>query len=485
MRTRVVAAMLGMATLAMTVAGATSYVVERERVDTRIDADLAQEVEELRTFAAGGIDPDTGLPFASVERLMFVALQRNVPDSSEGLMTLVDGEIYLVPSADVSVRLEDDAEFVRVVTEIPPDGHVRARTLDTTEGSLRYLAVPVRVEGDVARGLYVIAYSRDLELAPVNGSYRTYALVALASLLVVGVVGWAVTGRLLRPIRLLRETAQRISDENLSGRIPVTGRDDVSELARTVNAMLDRLEAAFAGHREALDDAGHELRTPITIIRGHLELMDAGDPADVEETRALALDEVDRMRRLVDDLVVLARARRPDFVRRGPADLGVLIDDVLDKARPLAPRRWTVESRVEATADLDEQRITQALLQLVSNAVRFTDDDDVIALGAAIGPAGVRLWVRDTGAGIPADQVGHVFERFHRVSGGRGEDGSGLGLAIVKAIAEAHHGGVDVTSIFGGGSVFSITIPQVDAATTTELDQGSMLGSILGGSGGG
>lgn len=443
----------------MLVAGVTSYLVQRERVDSRIDDSLAQEVDELRAFAASGIDPKTGRPFATVSRFFEVMLQRNVPDRSEGLLTLIDGRPAWLPGTDVDVRLQDDPKFVQTVAAGTDTARIRARTADTILGSLRYVVVPVSVAGDPERGLFVIAYSRDMEHAEVADAHQTFEVVAIASVAVVGMVGWAVTGRLLRPIRLLRETAQRISDTDLSQRIPVTGTDDVSELAQIVNAMLDRLEAAFAGQRDALDDAGHELRTPITIIRGHLELMDSHDPDDVAEARDLALDELDRMRRMVDDLVVLAKAKRPDFVRPRPVELGRLVDDVLDKARALADRQWRVDARAEATVNLDQQRVTQALLQLVSNAVRFTGPDDTIAIGGQIVGDEVRFWVRDTGPGVAPEDAERIFHRFTRGEAGSGVEGYGLGLAIVRAICEAHRGRVWLENRPGDGALFTVSLP--------------------------
>ncbi len=445
--------------LGMLVAGVAAFLVQRERVDASIDDNLAQEVEEFREFARSGIDPETGAEFTSVSRFLEVILRRNVPDANEGLVALVDGRPAWVPGTEVDVQLEDDPEFLREVAQVPDSARVQPRTAETSLGALRYVVVPVSVPGDPSSGRYVIAYSHDLAHADVVDAFQTFAAVAAISVVAVGIVGYAVVGRLLGPLRLLRETAQRISDTDLSGRIAVSGNDDVSELARTVNAMLDRLEVAFAAQRDALDDAGHELRTPITIIRGHLELVDVDDPADVTETRDLALDELDRMHRMVDELVILAKAKRPDFVRPRPVEVGSLLDDVVDKAEALAPRAWTVDARAEASLLLDPQRITQALLQLVMNAVTFTDQGDIIAVGAQVDDDVVRLWVRDSGPGVAPEDAERIFDRFARGDGGRGGEGSGLGLAIVRAIAEAHRGRVVLDGRPGEGAKFTLELP--------------------------
>jgi signal transduction histidine kinase len=192
--------------------------------------------------------------------------------------------------------------------------------------------------------------------------------------------------------------------------------------------------------------------------------MDATDSSDVAETRALALDELDRMQRLVDDLVVLAKAQRPDFVRPEPVEVDRLLDDVMDKARPLVDRNWQVDARVEATLELDGQRITQALLQLISNAIRFTSPGQTIAIGGRIDSGVLQLWVRDTGPGVAPEEAEKIFERFGRAAIGRGGEGSGLGLAIVRAIAEAHHGRVVLHSTPGHGATFVIEIPAAGRA---------------------
>lgn len=149
----------------------------------------------------------------------------------------------------------------------------------------------------------------------------------------------------------------------------MVGTDDVAQLARTFNTMLDRLEVAFLAQREFVDNAGHELRTPITVIRGHLELM-GDDPGEREETRALVLDELARMNRMVDDLLVLAKSERPDFLKLEEVNLTELTVEVVAKARGMADRAWRVDATADAVIVADGQRLTQALMQLVSNAVR-------------------------------------------------------------------------------------------------------------------
>jgi two-component system OmpR family sensor kinase len=275
---------------------------------------------------------------------------------------------------------------------------------------------------------------------------------------------WLTAGRLLRPIRDVRRTALMISDTDLTRRIDITGHDDVSELARTFNAMLDRLEEAFATQRDFLNDAGHELRTPVTIVRGHLELLDAYDPQDVTETRALLLGELDRMSRLVEDLVLLARAQRPDFLRPAAVDVELLTDEVFDKARALGERQWRIDQRARAIISADSQRLTQALVQLAENAVKFTGPGDVVAIGSSANASVVRFWVRDSGLGVAAVDAERIFERFRRGHDAHRAEGSGLGLAIVRAVAEAHGGRAWVESPPGAGATFLLEIPRTAAS---------------------
>jgi len=442
----------------MAAAGTTAYVIQQDRVDDRILGSLAQEVEEFRAFAEQGVDPSSGQPLTSVEDLLIANIRYSVPDSAEGTLGVLDGTRPVVGAVS-GIPLLEYPELVQHAVSRADATQPQFSDMRTRGRHFVYVSLPVEVVGDQTQGLYIIAYDRGLEASDILDTYRIYGVMALGALVLIGMVGWLVAGRLLRPLRMLRSTAQRISETDLSERIPADGKDDISALARTVNAMLDRLELAFRTQRDVLDDAGHELRTPITIIRGHLEVMNEADAVEVAETRTLALDELDRMHTMVDELVLLAKTKRPDFLRPAVTEVAVLTDDVLEKARALADRRWVLDACATGVVVLDPARMTQALLQLIANAVKFTGEGETIAVGSAIRGERLLLWVRDSGVGIAPSEVERIFERFARVETGRGAEGSGLGLSIVDAIASAHGGRVDVDSQLGRGSVFTIEVP--------------------------
>lgn len=359
--------------------------------------------------------------------------------------------------------------------------HVRSATApvsgtwDTSAGQAAYAALPVRlpgVHGAAANGtLLVVEFRRELQ-HQADHLIRLLLTAGLASLALAGVVGWAVAGRVLAPVRAMRRTAERITGTDLTDRIEVSGNDDVAALARTFNSMLDRLQAAFTGQRQFLDDAGHELRTPITVIRGHLEVM-GDDATDREATVELVLDELDRMARIVDDLIVLAKAEQPDFLTLGDVDLADLAVDVLAKAQALADRSWRLDGFADRVVRADGQRLTQALMQLADNAARHTSPGDVIAIGTEVRPADrgrsgaapgerVLAWVRDTGTGIAETDQDRIFDRFYRgADRHRTSEGAGLGLAIVARIAAAHHGHVALDSTPGKGAMFTLDLPLV------------------------
>ena len=259
----------------------------------------------------------------------------------------------------------------------------------------------------------------------------------------------------------MHRTAAQIGKDDLTQRIPVRGNNDIAALAEQLNAMMERLQAAFGTQREFLDDASHELRTPITIARGTLELLGDDSTERAEDIR-LCLDELDRMSRIVEDLLLLAKSERPDFVRPQLVELAELTSDIDAKVRALGERRWQLQAIGEGTVRVDPQRITQAMVQLAQNAVQHTKPGDVITLGSAQRLGTLAFWITDSGPGVPAEDRQAIFERFSRGSTGGARahrSGAGLGLAIVTAIADAHGGTVALRSVPGQGATFGIDIP--------------------------
>ncbi|QAY61869.1 HAMP domain-containing histidine kinase [Microbacterium protaetiae] len=287
----------------------------------------------------------------------------------------------------------------------------------------------------------------------------TYAIAALVVLAAIGGVGWLVTGRLLSPIRHLRDTADSITIADLGARIPTQGNDDISDLTRTVNSMLDRLEGSVDVQRQLLDDVRHELKTPITVVRGHLELMDATDPADVDNTRALGIAELDRMTRLVADIDMLASVEGGDAVTMRDIDVAALTRRLGELVEVIPGHTWHIEAVAEGEVRGDPDRLLQAWLQLADNAAKYTPTGAPVEVGSSAVDGEVRLWVRDHGAGIAPAARHRIFRRFDRGGGRRSVGGSGLGLAIVDAIVKAHGGTCDIADTPGGGATFVLHIP--------------------------
>jgi signal transduction histidine kinase len=462
-RVRLLAGYVGLLAVATLVAVFIAREALEQRLDRRIDESLVQESQELRQLARGN-DPRTGERFAGdAERIFEVFLAGNIPSRNEALLTFVDGRPFLRSSPVVPYRLDQDAELAAHWGSLTES---ERGAVGTPAGRVEYLAVPLVGEG-ATRGVFVAAFFRDRESDEVSDALRVVVGVGVGMLLVGSVLAWLLADRVLRPVAAVTETARSISGGDLSRRIPETGHDEIGVLAETFNDMLARLEKAFETQQRFVGDAGHELRTPITIVRGHLELLE-DDPVERRATLALVMDELDRMGRIVDDLLTLAKWEQPDFVTPEPVEVAALVDDVLAKASALGPRNWQVDSLAEATIVADRQRVTQALVQLAQNAVQHTDEGDEIGLGAFVGDGEARFWVRDTGPGIPFEEQSRVFARFYRSGEKPRSGGAGLGLPIVQAIAGAHGGRLELSSVPGSGATFTLVLPVPLASATGE-----------------
>ena len=457
-RTRIAATIAVVTAAAMAAAGFLVYVLESTRIDSAINQQIDQEIAELRVLQEGD-DPDTTRPFATVERLLDLYLARNVTDDDEMLVSYVNGVPQDASPNQFGQAILEEQEYLDVVDRLQARGGTAVYDSPAYR-EVWVTLVPVENGRDPGNtGALVIINFADDERSELHRTIQTYAVLTLLFLGLITLLAMWRSGQLLAPLTELRRTAEEIGETDLSRRIPERGNDDLTALTRTLNDMLARLEHAFVGQRQFLDDAGHELRTPLTILQGHLELMDAQDPREVEETRQLLLDETDRMSRLVGDLILLAKSDRPDFLTAAPVSLERLTHTLLSKARGLADRDWVLDETGDVVVPLDEQRVTQAVLQLADNAVKHTDEGAEVAIGSAADGGTVRIWVRDTGPGVPESDRDHVFARFGRSVFRPGDEGFGLGLSIVRAIAEAHHGRVELDPGHSPGARFVIILP--------------------------
>ncbi|MGO1182697.1 MAG: sensor histidine kinase [Micrococcaceae bacterium] len=494
-RTRVVITLLALTLASLTVTGVISFALQRADYQQRIDDSLTRTVDEVRILAQEGVDPGTGEPFVESDQMVYVAMLRHLPGATEGMLGMNSSGVVWTANASVPLRLEDDRELIsQLMNRVGPDARpeVMLESITTSTTEYRVAIIPISFPDDAEPSVMVVAEDQRAALRTLDNTFLTYAATGLGVMIVAGLIGSLVVGRLLAPLRVLQSTAAEISgDEDLDRRVPITGSDDVARLSEDFNAMLDRLSGSFASQRQLLDDVGHELRTPITIVQGNLELMDPQDPVDVTQVRDISLDELDRVTRLTEDLVTLAKSGRPDFVTPLPLDVATLTHAVAEKAERLGPRAWTVESAAEVVHDLDEQRITQAWLQLASNAVKYSEPDTQVWIGSRVENIGgpmhavaktpevtlpgqapvptptptpatgrwLSLWVTDRGIGVSAEDAQRIFERFGRGGNSSRAEGSGLGLNIVVEIARAHGGTVSVRSTPGTGSTFIMHLP--------------------------
>ncbi|MFQ4142597.1 HAMP domain-containing sensor histidine kinase [Chlorogloeopsis sp. ULAP02] len=392
-------------------------------------------------------------------KLLFKTFLRNRLSEDESyFITFIDGEFYKSSPRARPKQLAENSQLMRKWAKQtqPEEGEKEFSDLNT--GKILYMVQPIEIN-DKTRGVFVVAHSAAGERAEALESVSAVIEVSSLVFVVSSILAWLAGGRVLAPLRVITSTAHAISETDLTQRLPVQGKGELAELAMTFNEMMDRLEAAFASQREFVNDAGHELRTPITIIRGHLELM-GDDPQEQQETLALVMGELDRMSRLVDDMILLAKAERLDFLQLTKVNVAELTQELFTKAMALAGRDWQLDAVAKGQIIIDRQRITEAVMNLAQNATQHTVESDTISIGSAIAKGKVRFWVRDTGEGIPLVDQKRIFERFARSSNSRRRsEGAGLGLAIVRAIAEAHGGQVLLRSKLGTGSMFTIVLP--------------------------
>jgi signal transduction histidine kinase len=421
------------------------------QVDNRVEEDLE---EELTAFEKSLINN----PEKNIRVIFDIFLKYKIPADKTFLITTINGYFYRSSPVGLPNAIAPNSESIENLAQIekPVIGEM---ITDEEVGDIIYRAKPVIIDGQIS-GVLIVANITQGERREVLEAMLTVIQVLLVAFLIALILAWNAAKTVLSPINNLIDTANIITETDLTQRIPVRGRGEMAELAKTFNNMMNRIETAFVSQRQLLNDASHELRTPITIIRGHLELLDVDDPEDITETIDLVIDELDRMGRFVEDLLLLAKAERKDFLILKSVDLKELTEEMYRLMQGLGDRNWQLESQAQGTTILDRQRIIQAMMNLAQNAVKYTQPTDTITLGSAIKYGKIHFWVRDTGIGIPPADQQRIFDRFVRSDNNQNNsEGTGLGLSIVSAIAQAHQGRVELYSQLGQGSTFTLVLP--------------------------
>jgi signal transduction histidine kinase len=433
----------------------TAYETERAFANQSITSTTRGLVSEVDSYSRATARTTP----ASLEPATVAYLQGRVLVQGESLMIgLPSGHRF--GSAGTAALLADPG--VRRLLAAPPHATTSYRmTVDGADTLL--LASPIHQGGATVGTLLVTS-----NLFQLHADQRRVLVLGVGEALVALVA--AVAGaylllrRLLRTVGSITDTAASIESGDLDRRLGDQGTDDeVGKLAATFDAMLDRLQAAMVVQRRLLSDVSHQLRTPLTVARGHLEVLARQSHADMTEVRdtvAVVVDELDHMRALVERLLLLGRALEPDFLQVERLDLRSFLSDLSESAQVLAPRDWVLAPVPDAELEVDVAKLRGALLNLVDNAVGATTPVDTIEVRAVQSPTdgSLTLSVEDSGPGIPDDQLPTVLARFGRM-GSADRDGSGLGLAIVAAVAEAHGGTFALGRSALGGCRAAITLP--------------------------
>lgn len=355
-----------------------------------------------------------------------------------------------------------DLRHVRGARELLLADAVMWRVLDGTAGQVRTVAVPLMLEGRQI-GTIVAAASEDRLTATMHAvAWRSAAAGGVGMLLAL-VAAYAVMRSSLRPLSgMLTQIASIQETGDLTRRVGyTTSGDEIGRLAQAFDRMLERLEASFRSQQRFIADASHELRTPLAVARGHLELLrDEIEGVRGHRSLAVVTEELDRMARIVDELLLLAHLDEGMKLATEPVEVELVLREAMLRALPRAPRQIQVDAVPGLYASADPERLLQVLTNLVANAATHGGEEATITLRTRRDGGRVVIEVHDTGRGIPATDLPHVFERFHRGARTRSASGGiGLGLAIVASLVKAMGGEVSVRSAPGAGTAFTVVLP--------------------------
>lgn len=442
-------------------------------VARQANEDVIQELEEFRDLASDGRDPATARPFEDPRRLVTVFLDRQRPSPGEHLFgQFDDGQVIEAygPATTQARALElsaDPAAMAQITV-------ANSGVMQTAAGEMRWGRIDLQDAQGQPAGRFVMGIFVAGAEQEANRVVLLLTAVCAGVLLFTAFVSWLVAGQILKPVRTMRRTAETISAYDLQQRLPVSGRDDIAALGRTVNTLLDRLQGALATEQRFVDTAGAELRDPVRRGTARLAALARENPAAGARLQPIR-DDLAGMERTITELTSLAATQRATFVQPVRTTTGALAERVRGWLPTIAVRDWR-ETRVdELSLTADPDRLMEAVRHLAENAAEHGSPDDPIDWWIhrveVAGDPHVEIAVRDRGPGITPQAARSAFGRFTDSGHDRddgdaaGESergagvGDGLGLAVVRAIAQAHGGTAFVESEPGRGATFGLTIP--------------------------
>lgn len=444
-------------TLALLLAGGLCIVAALavQRVRAHLEQDLDDRLQAVAESFQDGPAPAVGRP-ADVAPVAREWMQR-LPQPSDQVVIIrtTDGQV-------MSTRSELNIRELPGSNELLLAHEAGWHTLDAGQTRVRALTVPLLYNGTM-QGTLLVAASTDSIDSTATALLRQILLAAAVGFFLVAALVAVAVRRSLRPLaRMSTEIATIQAGGDLSRRVHADGpADELGRVASAFNEMLERLEEAFQSQRQFIADASHELRTPLTVVRGQLELLsDRLHDRPDRTPAALAVDEVDRMSRIVDDLLLLARLDEGLPVAAEPVEVELVVQEALLR-QGAAASRIDVDVVPGTVARADNDRLLQVLTNVVANALRHGGEETTVRVRAHGVDAFVRIDIEDDGPGILPEELPHVFDRFYRGTTSRaaGGTGSGLGLSIVRSLVERMAGGVDVASRSGLGTTVSISLP--------------------------
>jgi two-component system OmpR family sensor kinase len=427
-----------------------------------LDRNLLREAEAFAGALAPGVAADADLR-AATRTYLTARSQASATSRPVLLVHFASGTPAVISNSSLLLETATgNATALEVAT-------AKSAFVDLSLGTETYRATTVPIRS--SDGTVVAVFEAALPTSTVRALGTELLVTMLGIGLLVVALGalvavWAARAS-LRPLARTASTAARITQSSLAERIDYNGPgDEVGLMVSAINEMLDRLESAFGEQRRFTADASHELRTPLAVVSGHVEMLrDLNmDPAERAEELALISDEVARMGRLVDDLLALARLESASPGSYQPLEVSSLLEEAAARGRGLGRRTITVDSPQGLWVSGNPDQLTQALLNLVGNAVAHTEDGGAIALAAEARGDQLHITVSDDGPGIRREDLPRVFDRFYRVQGPRGgsSGGSGLGLAITRRLIEMHGGTISAANRPLTGAVFAIDLRRIE-----------------------